>query len=127
MNENAETNINSILNNDKGIPVTVHKEHNCYVPTLIFGHLLRGCNFDGTKKKTTGGRNGFGTKLANIFNVEFVVKCLNAVPQVCVQRGFHDLFNLLAFVTFFPIKLVGKGRVGASVAATTDEATGQLR
>ena len=30
----------SVLNNGRGIPVVKHKEHDCYVPTLIFGHLL---------------------------------------------------------------------------------------
>lgn len=30
----------SVLNNGKSIPVVKHKEHGCYVPTLIFGHLL---------------------------------------------------------------------------------------
>ena len=36
----AESNRISVLNNGKGIPVVMHKEHGCYVPTLIFGHLL---------------------------------------------------------------------------------------
>ena len=40
----AETNTISVKNNGKGIPVVEHKEHNCYVPTLIFGHLLTGSN-----------------------------------------------------------------------------------
>ena len=40
-----------------------------YVPELIFGHLLTGSNFDDGEKKVTGGRNGFGAKLANIFSV----------------------------------------------------------
>jgi len=39
-----ETNTISVMNNGKGIPVVEHKEHNCYVPTLIFGHLLTGSN-----------------------------------------------------------------------------------
>ena len=46
----------SVKNNGKGIPVVQHKEHKCYVPTLIFGHLLTGSNFDDDEKKTTGGR-----------------------------------------------------------------------
>ena len=38
-----------------------------YVPELIFGHLLTSSNYDDDEKKTTGGRNGYGAKLANIF------------------------------------------------------------
>ena len=73
-----ENNIISVKNNGKGIPVVEHKEHNCYVPTLIFGHLLTGSNFDDKEKKTTGGRNGFGAKLANIFSTEFIVECVDS-------------------------------------------------
>ena len=32
----------SVMNDGKGIPVVIHKEHNVYVPELIFGHLLAG-------------------------------------------------------------------------------------
>ncbi|RHY27734.1 hypothetical protein DYB32_006565 [Aphanomyces invadans] len=64
----------SVWNNGNGIPVVMHQEHNVYVPELIFGHLLTGSNFDDKKKKTTGGRNGYGAKLANIFSKEFIVE-----------------------------------------------------
>ena len=30
-------NLISVWNNGKGIPITIHKEHNCYVPEMIFG------------------------------------------------------------------------------------------
>lgn len=29
----------SVWNNGKGIPVAIHKDHDMYVPELIFGHL----------------------------------------------------------------------------------------
>ena len=64
----------SVMNDGKGIPVVIHKEHNVYVPELIFGHLLAGSNFNDEKKKTPGGRNGYGAKLANIFSTEFIVE-----------------------------------------------------
>ena len=54
----AEKNLISVKNNGNGIPVVMHSEHKCYIPTLIFGHLLTGSNFDDNEKKTTGGRNG---------------------------------------------------------------------
>ena len=31
-----------------------------YIPELIFGNLLTGSNYDDSKKKVTGGRNGYG-------------------------------------------------------------------
>ena len=86
----ADTNTISVLNNGKGIPVVMHKEHDCYVPTLIFGHLLTGSNFDDAEKKTTGGRNGYGAKLANIFSTEFVVECLDSENEVKFTQVFRD-------------------------------------
>ena len=66
-----------IINKTKGaaIPIKLHKEEKMYVPELIFGHLLTGSNFDDNEKRTTGGRNGFGAKLANIFSNKFIVEC----------------------------------------------------
>ena len=40
---------------------------------MIFGELLTGSNFDDTEKKITGGRNGYGAKLANILSKKFAV------------------------------------------------------
>jgi DNA topoisomerase-2 len=85
-----EANSISIKNNGKGIPVAVHKEHDCYVPTLIFGHLLTGSNFDDEEKKTTGGRNGYGAKLANIFSTEFIVECVDAEKGLKFKQVFRD-------------------------------------
>ena len=64
----------SISNDGKTIPVQIHKEHNIYVAELIFGHLLTSSNYDDKTKKVTGGRNGYGAKLANIFSKKFIVE-----------------------------------------------------
>ena len=45
-----------------------------YIPEMIFGHLLAGSNFDDEEAKTTGGRNGYGAKLCNIFSTEFTLE-----------------------------------------------------
>jgi DNA topoisomerase II len=63
-----------IWNNGKGIPVVHHKVENMYVPTMIFGHLLTSSNYDDTERKVTGGRNGYGAKLCNIFSSRFVLE-----------------------------------------------------
>jgi len=64
----------SIMNNGKGIPVEFHKEQKMYVPTMIFGHLLTSSNFNDDEQKTTGGRNGYGAKLCNVFSTKFIVE-----------------------------------------------------
>ena len=37
---------------------------------MIFGHLLTGSNFNDEENKVTGGRNGFGAKLCNVFSTK---------------------------------------------------------
>ncbi|XP_015683435.1 DNA topoisomerase 2-beta [Protobothrops mucrosquamatus] len=70
-----ESNIVSIWNNGKGIPVVEHKVEKMYVPALIFGQLLTSSNYDDDdEKKVTGGRNGYGAKLCNIFSTKFTVE-----------------------------------------------------
>ncbi|KRH91943.1 DNA topoisomerase type II, partial [Pseudoloma neurophilia] len=64
----------SVYNNGKGIPIKIHKKENVYVPELIFGQLLTSSNYDDKEKKVTGGRNGYGAKLCNIFSKEFIIE-----------------------------------------------------
>ena len=64
-----EKNQISIMNNGRGIPVEMHKEQKMYVPSMIFGHLLTSSNFSDEEAKTTGGRNGFGAKLCNVYDL----------------------------------------------------------
>ncbi|CAI5729222.1 unnamed protein product [Hyaloperonospora brassicae] len=85
-----EKNEISVWNNGKGIPIVLHKEHKVYVPELIFGHLLTGSNFDDKKKKTTGGRNGYGAKLANIFSNEFVVETADSSTKQRYRQVFES-------------------------------------
>lgn len=57
-----------------GIPVIEHKEYSEYVPTLIFGYLRSGSNFDDTEDSTGTGQNGEGASLTNIFSTSFTVE-----------------------------------------------------
>ncbi|XP_044767164.1 DNA topoisomerase 2 [Coccinella septempunctata] len=71
---NAATNTISVYNNGHGIPVVMHKDENMFVPTMIFGHLLTSSNYNDEEEKVTGGRNGYGAKLCNIFSTKFTVE-----------------------------------------------------
>lgn len=64
----------SVENDGRGIPVVIHDEHQVYIPEMIFGQLLTSTNYDDTRKKVTGGRNGYGAKLTNIFSKEFTIE-----------------------------------------------------
>ncbi|KAG6581568.1 DNA topoisomerase 2, partial [Cucurbita argyrosperma subsp. sororia] len=86
----AEQNFISVFNNGDGVPVEVHQEEKVYVPELIFGHLLTSSNYDDTEKKTTGGRNGYGAKLTNIFSTEFVIETADGRRMKKYKQVFSD-------------------------------------
>ncbi|KAL5535074.1 TOP2 [Sanghuangporus sanghuang] len=64
----------SIYNNGRGIPIEMHSKEKIMIPELIFGHLLTSGNYDDSIQKLTGGRNGYGAKLANIYSTEFTIE-----------------------------------------------------
>lgn len=71
---NPEENFIEVRNDGKGIPIEIHEKEKIYIPELIFGHLLTSSNYDDDEKKVTGGRNGYGAKLCNIFSTEFTLE-----------------------------------------------------
>jgi DNA topoisomerase-2 len=88
---NFDNNNNSIeiYNNGEGIPIVEHKEHNVWIPELIFGHLLTSSNYDKNEKKITGGKNGYGAKLANIFSKTFKIETVDAERQLKYVQTFE--------------------------------------
>lgn len=80
----------SVWNNGRGIPVEIHAKEGIYIPELIFSHLLAGSNFDDNEKKITGGRNGYGAKLANIFSTEFIVETADAKNAKKYKQVFEN-------------------------------------
>jgi len=68
----------SITNDGKGIPIEIHPKQKIYVPEMIFGNLLTSSNYNDKQRKTTGGRNGYGAKLANIFSTQFTVETVDS-------------------------------------------------
>jgi len=54
-----------------GIPVVIHKDHDKYVPEVIFGNLMSGSNYDDSEDRIGAGTNGYGAKLTNVFSKEF--------------------------------------------------------
>lgn len=76
-----DTGVISVFDNG-GIPVQVHAEHNEYVPTLIFGYLHSGSNFDDTEDTDGAGQNGEGSTLTNIFSERFTVETCDGKKQL---------------------------------------------
>ncbi|XP_042514754.1 DNA topoisomerase 2 [Macadamia integrifolia] len=86
----VEQNCISVYNTGDGVPIEIHQEEGVYVPELIFGHLLTSSNYDDAEKKTTGGRNGYGAKLTNIFSTEFVIQTADGRRQKKYKQVFSN-------------------------------------
>ena len=71
----------SILVENSGVCVPIKKHEKekgsdgkpLWIPELIFGHLLTSSNYNDEEQRVTGGRNGYGAKLANVFSSKFWV------------------------------------------------------
>ena len=68
----------SVTNNGTGIPVELHKEHNMYIPELIFGNLLSGSNYDDSSTRTGAGTNGLGSKIVSVYSKRFIVETIDS-------------------------------------------------
>lgn len=65
-----------------GVPIPIKKHPSekdsvgrpIWIPELIFGHLLTSSNYNDAEERVTGGRNGYGAKLTNVFSKSFGVR-----------------------------------------------------
>ncbi|TDL28967.1 DNA topoisomerase II [Rickenella mellea] len=80
----------SVFNNGKGIPIETHSTEKIPIPEMIFGHLLTSSNYDDDEKKLTGGRNGYGAKLANIYSTEFTVETADKKTEQKYKQTWTD-------------------------------------
>ena len=90
-----EKNTIKVKNGGRGIPIEIHKKYNMYVPQLIFGNLLTSSNYNDNVKKVTGGRNGYGAKLTNIYSKTFIVETAYSETGKKYYQKFYN--NMLKF------------------------------
>src|SRR5438045_5891280 len=60
---------------------------------MIFGHLLTGSNYNDNEARTTGGRNGYGAKLCNIFSTEFTIETQDSESGKRYKQTWTDNIN----------------------------------
>ena len=94
VNIDKNTGVISVLNDGEGIEIKkidTEKKKNIYVIELIFGELLTSENFkDGTEKKVTGGKNGYGAKLTNIFSKSFTVESVDRKQKLLYKQTWTE-------------------------------------
>jgi len=74
---NEDENSITVYNDGDGIDVAIHPTENVYVPQMIFGELLTSSNYNQNEEKVTGGKNGYGAKLTNIFSSFFSIETVD--------------------------------------------------
>jgi len=104
---NKEEGFISVWNNgDNGIPIEEHEKHKILIPSMIFGELLTGSNFDDTTERTTGGRNGLGAKLVNIFSTRFIVEIIDGKRKKKFVQEWSENMLVIGKPTVTDIKNV---------------------
>lgn len=85
----------SVLNNGRGIPIEMHQKEKIWIPEMIFGHLLTSSNYDDDQEKVTGGRNGYGAKLCNIFSTKFTLETADSKSKKkYTQTWFNNMSRM---------------------------------
>jgi DNA topoisomerase-2 len=92
---NMEEGYIRVFNNcGKSIPILEHPVHKSLIPSMIFGELLTSSNYDDTKKRTTGGRNGYGAKLCNVLSTSFKVDIGDCENEKCFSQTWRDNMSI---------------------------------
>lgn len=85
-----KTGMLSVFNNGKGIPIVKHKEHNLYVPELLFGNLLSSSNYNDKETRTGAGTNGIGATITNIYSKKFTVETVDSSNKLKYVQTFEE-------------------------------------
>lgn len=80
----------SVENNGTGIDIAKHPIENLWIPQMIFGKLLTSSNYDDNEKKVTGGKNGFGAKLTNIYSTYFKVETVDHKRKLHYTQEYRN-------------------------------------
>jgi len=101
---NREKNIIRIRNDGEGITSSIHGEYKIHVPELIFGNLRTGSNYDKDEKRVTGGRNGYGSKLCNIYSTDFIVETIDIDNLIKYKQMFKNNMSKKSTPVLIPLK-----------------------
>jgi len=81
----------TIMNDGNGVDIKKHSSYgDLWIPELIFGELLTSTNYDKGEEKIWGGKNGYGSKLTNIFSKEFVIETVDHYAKKIYTQTFSN-------------------------------------
>jgi len=84
----------AIENDGEGIDVVMHPVEKVYVPQMIFGELLTSGNYNKEEEKITGGKNGYGAKLTNIFSTYFKIETVDRHRKLLYTQEYRDNMSI---------------------------------
>jgi len=84
----------SVENDGEGIDVVVHPTEKVYVPQMIFGELLTSGNYNKDEEKITGGKNGYGAKLTNIFSSYFKIETVDRHRKLNYEQEYRNNMSI---------------------------------
>jgi DNA topoisomerase-2 len=115
VNVDSDTGMITIENNGPlgGIGIRMHEKEGLWNPELVFGHLLTSTNYDDTKKRVVGGRNGYGAKLTNIYSSKFSIVIKDHETKTTYTQGWSSNMTVCD-----PPKIKKHSGASSSVAVT---------
>ena len=84
----------AIENDGEGIDVVMHPVEKVYVPQMIFGELLTSGNYNKDEEKITGGKNGYGAKLTNIFSIYFKIETVDRHRKLKYTQEYRNNMSI---------------------------------
>ena len=94
----AATGVVTVWNDGNGIPVFAHPDHDGLNSIeMLFGHLNTSQNY--CKNKTTGGKNGYGIKLANLCSDWLEVETMDRISGIHYTQRFEDHMRVIGEAT----------------------------
>jgi DNA topoisomerase-2 len=89
----ANADMVSIRNNGPGIPIVKHKEHNVWIPEMIFSQFLTSTNYNDDEVRLKSGLNGLGAKITSSFSRLFQVETVSQ-GKIYQQNFLNNLDTL---------------------------------
>lgn len=92
INVDKESGEIKVWNNGDGVDVEYHKDEKMYVPSMVFGEALTSTQYDekDDKSRITGGTNGIGIKLTNIYSTNFEIETVDAKRNKKFNQKFSN-------------------------------------
>jgi DNA topoisomerase II len=101
----------TIENDGEGIDIALHPQENIYIPQMIFGELLTSGNYNKEEEKITGGKNGYGAKLTNIFSTYFKIETVDRIRKLKYTQEYRNNMDIKCEPIIEPYKEVPFTRI----------------